>query len=427
MSIFIDKVKIKVQSGKGGDGVIAFLREKYVARGGPAGGNGGRGGSIFLLASKDVHNLSQFKYAKTIKAEGGGKGENKNRYGKDAEDIIIKVPVGTVVYETNEQENKYVVDLSLENQKYEIVKGGRGGRGNASFRSSVNRAPKIAENGVPGEEKEIILELKLLADVGIIGLPNAGKSTLLSVISNAKPEVADYAFTTITPNLGVVNLKGLEPFVIADLPGIIEGAHEGKGLGLRFLRHLERCRVLIHVIDVTNNQDAYQNYLKVNHELKLFHPSLLKRPMVIAASKIDDMVDDTNLKLLKRKIKNRKIFPISSLSEEGLFELISYCYDLLQQTPIYPIIGVEEKDEVKVYKAVEVDDYTIIKRSSNVFVIQGERVEKTYKMINLSTDEGILKLLAYLRRIKVDERLKNMNAKNGDTVILGDFEFDYYE
>lgn len=423
MSSFIDRVKIKVQSGKGGDGVIAFLREKYLARGGPAGGNGGRGGSVYLVASKDVHNLSQFKFSRIIKADDGGKGENKNCYGRYAEDIFVKVPVGTVVYE---EEDKFIVDMSIEGQKYEIAKGGRGGRGNASFRSSVNRAPKIAENGVPGETKTIVLELKMLADVGIIGLPNAGKSTLLSVISNAKPEIGDYEFTTINPNLGVVSIKDLTPFVVADLPGIIEGAHEGKGLGLRFLRHLERCRVLIHVIDVTAPGDVYENYLKVNRELKLYHPSLLKRPMVIAASKIDEMKDDTNLKLLRQKIKGKKIFPISSLSDEGIADLVYYCHDLLNETPVFPMIGDQASNEVKVYKAEDEELFTITRKSSNVFVIRGERVEKTYKMINISTDEGLLKLLAYLRKIKVDDRLKQMDAKDGDTVILGDFEFEYY-
>lgn len=421
--MFIDRVKIEVRSGKGGDGMIAFLTEKYIARGGPSGGNGGRGGSIIFEASKEVTTLVNFRYSKVIRAEDGQKGMTKNQYGRGAKDVIVKVPVGTVVYE--EESRALVVDLSTEGQQFVIAKGGRGGRGNACFKSSVNRAPRVAENGLPGENKRLILELKLLADVGLVGLPSVGKSTLLSVISNAEPEIADYEFTTIYPNLGVVNLPSAEPFVVADLPGLIEGAHLGKGLGLQFLRHLERCRVIVHVIDMSTTRDPVVDYRTIKNELKSYHSGLTKRPAIIAASKMDEPGAEVKLKALRKGVRGTKVYPISALTHEGINELMYECVRLLDTTPALPLDVSKEK--VKVYKAKQEEAlFDIVKENEHTFRIIGERVIRTYRLINISTDEGLLKLLAYLRKIRVEERLRELNAKDGDTVKLEDFEFDYF-
>ncbi len=421
--MFIDRVKIEVRSGKGGDGMIAFHTEKYVARGGPSGGNGGRGGSIIFEASKEVTTLVNFRFSKVIRAEDGQKGMPKNQYGRGAKDVTVKVPIGTVVYD--ETHKHLITDLSQEGQQFVIAKGGRGGRGNACFKSSVNRAPRVAENGLPGETKRLILELKLLADVGLVGLPSVGKSTLLSVISNAEPEIADYEFTTIYPNLGVVNLPGAEPFVVADLPGLIEGAHLGKGLGLQFLRHLERCRVIVHVIDMSSLRDPVNDYKTIKNELKSYQSGLTKRPAVIAASKMDEEGSNIKLKALRKGTRGIKIFPISALTHEGINELMYECVRLIQLTPAMPLDV--EATKVKVYQATKVEAlYDIIKEGEHRFRIIGERVLRTYRLINISTDEGLLRLLAYLRKIRVEDKLRDLNARDGDTVILEDFEFEYY-
>ncbi|MFA5236173.1 MAG: GTPase ObgE [Bacilli bacterium] len=421
--MFIDRVKIEVHSGKGGDGMIAFLTQKYIARGGPSGGNGGRGGSIVFVASKEVTTLVAFRYSKKIEAEDGAKGMSNNKYGRSAKDVYVKLPVGTVIYE--EPEHRLIADLSTEGQEFIVAKGGRGGRGNACFKSSVNRAPRIAENGVPGELKTLTLELKLLADVGLVGLPSVGKSTLLSVVSNAKPEIADYEFTTIYPNLGVVELPSAPSFVVADLPGLIEGAHLGKGLGLEFLRHLERCRVIVHVINMASGRDPVADYRVIKQELKTYQGGLAKRPAVIAASKMDEPGADEALKLLKRGVRKVKIFPISALTHEGINELMYECARLIKETPEMPLYVPSSEVKRYSYKG-KAAPFDIVKKNEHTFVITGERVTRTYRLINISTDEGLLKLLAYLRKLRVEDRLKEMGAQDGDTVILEDFEFDYY-
>ena len=293
--MFIDRAIIEVRSGKGGDGAISFRREKFVAKGGPDGGNGGRGASIYLRANKTINTLFNFRHSKTFIGQDGGKGEGSNCYGKYAPDIIVDVPIGTVVY--LEDGHEFLGDLNEDGKTLLVAKGGRGGKGNSCFKSSTNRVPKIAENGEPGEKKRLILELKLLADVGLVGFPSVGKSTFLSVVSSAKPEIADYPFTTIIPNLGVVTSKDGRSFVMADLPGIIEGAHDGKGLGLQFLRHIERCRIIVHVIDMgESGRDPYSDYQIISKELKEYGFGLDKRPVIYVASKMDEEGAEERLK-----------------------------------------------------------------------------------------------------------------------------------
>ncbi len=423
--MFIDRAVIEVRSGKGDDGAIAFLREKYVPKGGPAGGNGGRGASIYLRANSKINTLFNFRHSKAFIGDDGEKGGIKNQFGKYAEDVTIDVPIGTVVFE--EKEHKFLGDLNEDGKIIMVAKGGRGGRGNASFKSSTNRAPKIAENGEPGESKRLILELKLLADVGLVGYPSVGKSTLLSVVSKARPEIADYPFTTIIPNLGVVTTKDGRSFVMADLPGLIEGAHQGKGLGLQFLRHIERCRVIIHILDLSETgRDPYNDYVVINNELKSYGFGLDKRPCIIAVSKMDEEGAQEKLKELKKKLKE-PIIPFSSLTDEGIDELLYKVADLLDQTPMFPLYS-EESEELdhKLYELPEEEkEFFIEKIKPHVYRISGDKIVKFYRMTNISTDEGMMVLMTKLRKLKVDDELERCGAEDGDEVFLDDFSFEY--
>ena len=423
--MFIDRAVIEVRSGKGGDGAIAFLHEKYVAKGGPAGGNGGRGGSIFLRASKTINTLFNFRHSKTFIANDGEKGGIKNQYGKYAEDVIVDVPVGTVVY--LEKDKEFLGDLNEDGKIVMVAKGGRGGRGNSCFKSSTNRVPKIAENGEPGERKRLILELKLLADVGLVGFPSVGKSTLLSVVSAAKPEIADYPFTTITPNLGVVSVKDGSSFVMADLPGLIEGAHQGKGLGLQFLRHIERCRVIVHVVDLSETgRDPFEDYKIINNELKEYGFALDKRPQIIVASKMDEEGADEKLKKLEKQI-GKEIIPISAITEENIDKLLYKCSEVLKETPLFPLYDAKEEDlDHKTYTLEDEEPYFTIRRiDAHTWSIEGEKMLKFYHMTNISTDEGMMVLMSKIRSLRIDDELENRGATDGDTVILDDFEFEY--
>ena len=423
--MFIDRAVIEVRSGKGGDGMISFRREKYVAKGGPNGGNGGRGGSVYFVARSKINTLFNFRHSICIQANDGEKGGTKLQYGKYAEDVYVEVPVGTVIY--LEEGHKFLGDLNEDGKTIMVAKGGRGGKGNACFKSSTNRVPRIAENGEPGERKRIILELKLLADVGLVGYPSVGKSTILSVVSSARPEIADYPFTTIIPNLGVVSTKDKRSFVMADLPGLIDGAHLGKGLGLQFLRHIERCRVIVHVIDMSNNgRDAYEDYKAINNELKEYGFGLENRPQIVVASKMDEEGANEKLKALKKKIKV-DVYPISALLDEGIDELIYKCADLVETTPIFPLEGSEEEElDTKVYQLEEEKREFYIRRlDAHNFEIYGDKIIKFYRMSNISTDDGMMRLITHLRKIGVDEELERMGAKDGDNVILDDFSFDY--
>ncbi len=423
--MFIDRVVVEVRSGKGGDGMIAFLHEKYVAKGGPSGGNGGRGASIIFRANKSINTLFNFRHSKVIIGQDGGKGLTKNKYGRGADDVYVDVPLGTVVY--LEKNHEFLCDLSQDGQEVVVAKGGRGGRGNAAFKSDKNRVPRIAENGLPGETKRLILELKLLADVGLVGLPNAGKSTLLSVVSNANPEIADYPFTTIAPNLGVVNVSKYETFVMADLPGLIAGAHLGKGLGLTFLRHLERCRVIVHLVSMSD-ENPYESFKQIQNELKEYGMGLEKRPLIIVATKMDEDGAEDKLKEFKKKVK-AEVIPISSLTHDGINELVKKCYELVSKTDPFPLMGTKDKVETKVYNAYKDQKpiFEVIKERDHVYRLVGESIERTYSLINISTDEGLMRLINYLRKIEVEEALKEAGAEDGDSVFLCDFEFEYLE
>lgn len=425
--MFIDRAVIEVRSGKGGDGAIAFRREKYVPKGGPAGGNGGKGASIILRANSKINTLFNFRHSKCFIGEDGEKGGIKNQYGKNSTDVIVDVPVGTMVFE--EKDHRFLGDLSQDGLTLRVAKGGRGGRGNTCFKSSTNRVPRIAENGEPGESKRLILELKLLADVGFVGFPSVGKSTLLSVISAAKPEIADYPFTTIIPNLGVVTGKDGRSFVAADLPGIIEGAHIGKGLGLQFLRHIERCRIIVHVIDMSHtSRDPVSDYQIIKNELKEYGFGLEKRPVIYVASKMDEEGSLERLKEFEKKTKI-KCLPISALTEEGIDKLVYQCIDLLDKTPAFPLFDQEEEVlENKVYTLPDEEkEFEIKHPTNNTWVITGDKIIKFYKMTNISTDDGMMKLLTKLRKLKVDDKLEELGAKDGDLVILDDFTFEYYQ
>ena len=425
--MFIDRAVIEVRSGKGGDGAIAFRREKYVPKGGPAGGNGGRGASIFLRANSKINTLFNFRHSKCFVGQDGEKGGIKNQYGKGSEDVYIDVPVGTVVYE--EVNHRFIGDLSTDGLTLRVAKGGRGGRGNTCFKSSTNRVPKIAENGEPGEQKRLILELKLLADVGLVGFPSVGKSTLLSVVSSAKPEIADYPFTTIIPNLGVVHVKDGRSFVLADLPGIIEGAHQGKGLGLQFLRHIERCRIIVHVIDMSETgRDPVEDYKIIQGELNEYGFGLNKRPMIVVASKMDEDASEKRLEEFEKKT-GVKCLQISALTERGIDELLYKCADLLEKTPQFPLYDEQEEQlDNKVYSLPDDESEFEIKHpTQNTWVITGDKIIKFYKMTNISTDDGMMKLLTRLRKLKVDDKLEELGAKDGDLVILDDFTFEYYK
>ena len=423
--MFIDRAVIEVRSGKGGDGAIAFRREKYVAKGGPAGGNGGRGGSIYFRANKAINTLFNFRHSKTFIANDGEKGGTKNQYGKYAEDVYVDVPIGTVIYE--EDGHTFIGDLNEEGKTIRVVKGGRGGRGNTCFKSPTNRCPKIAENGEPGERKRLVLELKLLADVGLVGFPSVGKSTLLSVVSSARPEIADYPFTTIIPNLGVVNVKDGYSFVMADLPGLIEGAHLGKGLGLQFLRHIERCRVIVHIVDMSNNgRDPYEDYKIINKEIEEYRLNLSSRPMIVVASKMDEEGAKEKLKEFKKHYK-KPVIELSALIEQGIDEILYKCEELLKETPIFNLYD-DENEEVdhKLYTLKEEEkEFEIVKEKAHVYRIIGDKIIKFYRMTNISTDEGMMVLLTRIRKLKIDDALEDMGAEDGDLVYLDDFEFQY--
>ena len=426
--MLLDRAVIEVRSGAGGNGALSFHREKNVPKGGPDGGNGGRGGSIYLVARKNVNTLLAYRHSRLLAAEDGGKGDKCNRYGADAEDRYFDVPVGTVV--TEEETGKVLADLKEDGQVALVAKGGKGGRGNASFKSSRNRIPKIAQNGRPGEKKRLILELKLLADAALIGFPSVGKSTLLNIVTKANVPTADYPFTTLEPNLGVVSIKGTDmSFVLADMPGLIEGASQGKGLGIAFLRHIERCRVLIHMVSMSGERDPYESYLAINEELKTYKAALEERPQIVVASMMDYEGAEERKAEFDRKLGFESL-GISALTEENVEPLLKKTYELVQKTPEFPLYSEEELGGAKVYDAYEVEGrkgFLIKRPSEHRFEIVGEEVENYYHLINLSTDAGVSALIAFLEKLGIDEALKEKGAVDGDLVRPCDFEFESFE
>lgn len=426
-----DKVKITLVSGKGGDGAIAFRHEKCIENGGPYGGNGGKGGSISFVADNGIDTLSQYRFGKTFKAEEGGNGRSKLQYGKDGKDIILHVPCGTVVEDEN---GNRLADLLKHGDTYLAVEGGRGGRGNARFKSPKRRTPNIAENGRPGVTKSVYLELKRIADVGLVGYPNVGKSTFLSSVTRANAEIGDYAFTTLEPQLGVCFLDVDHSFVIADLPGLIQGASEGKGLGFTFLRHIERCRVLLHRVDLTTEEDPYQDFVQINKELETYSPKLRKRKRIVALNKADEDIPDEKIEDFKKKIgPDYEVFLISAKEKKGLKPLLKRLYKLVQEAKEEEKNNKPEAEDTgeKVYSAKNMDNgriplYQVVKRNDGYFEILGDRVVKTKRLINLKTDEGVERLLNYLERIGIEDALDKAGVKDGDTVRLDGYEFDYF-
>ena len=422
--MFTDYVKIHAEAGKGGNGAIAFRREKYVAAGGPDGGDGGRGGNVYFKVDKDANTLIEFRYKKKFKAENGENGEGGHRYGKSGEDLYIPVPIGTVIKDSETDE--VLADLSEPDQVALILKGGRGGKGNSHYATSTRQAPRFAEDGEPGESKDLTLELKLLADVGLIGFPNVGKSTFLSVVTSATPKIANYHFTTIEPNLGVVKSKYGDSFVIADIPGIIEGASNGIGLGIHFLRHIERTRLLLHFIDVsgTEGRNPVDDYYKVNEELKKYSEKLSKRTQIIVANKIDSMTDSSLYDNLEKVAKehNQKIFKISGVTGEGVEELMNYVSKILKTLPKENLIEIKEKE--KVYTLKDEDDFTITKEK-RAFVVKGEKVDRIMRKVNIEDYESLFYLHRKLDEIGLNQALKKQGIKDGDIVKIGDYEMEW--
>jgi GTPase len=429
--MFVDQTKIYVKGGDGGNGMVAFRREKYVPMGGPAGGDGGKGANVVFEVNEGLRTLMDFRYQRHWKAPRGEHGMSKNQHGKNAKDMIVKVPPGTVVMDAETKE--VIADLVENGQRAVIAKGGRGGRGNSRFATPSNPAPELAENGEPGQERDVILELKLLADVGLVGFPSVGKSTLLSVVSSAKPKIAEYHFTTIVPNLGMVETEDNRSFVMADLPGLIEGASEGVGLGHQFLRHIERTRVIVHVIDMaaTEGRDPYEDYLTINKELEEYNLRLTERPQVIVANKMDMPDAEENLQKFKERLEEDfPIFPISALSRKGLRELLFAIADKIEQTPEFPLEHVEEETGVNrvLYKhEADPEAFYITREPDGSFVISGEKVEKLFKMTNFQTEESVRRFSRQLRGLGVDDALRQKGAKDGDIVKLLEFEFEFVE
>lgn len=435
--MFVDQVKIKVKAGKGGDGMVAFRREKYVPNGGPAGGDGGKGGSVILKVDQGLRTLMDFRYHRIFKAKSGQNGMIKGMYGRGAKDTYIAVPEGTTVSDADTGE--ILGDLVEAGQELVVAKGGRGGRGNIHFASAKNPAPEIAENGEPGIERNLKLELKVLADVGLVGFPSVGKSTLLSVVTSAKPKIAEYHFTTLVPNLGMVRLDDGRDFVMADLPGLIEGASAGVGLGIQFLRHVERTRVILHLVDMSGmeGRDPYEDYLKINAELKSYDPSILERPQIVVASKMDMPDASENLARFKEKLaqdhtlaKQPEVMEISSLTHQGLEALMLRTADLLAQTPKFETVAEKELKQAGYYK-FEADEaeapFTISRDADATWILGGAKLEKLFKMTNLEHDESMMRFARQLRGMGVDDALRERGAKNGDLVRIGDFTFEFVE
>lgn len=421
--MFIDKARIFVKAGDGGNGMSSFRREKYVPRGGPNGGDGGRGGSVILTVDPNVNTLLDFRYKRHFKAAKGENGGTANKTGRDGEDLIVPVPPGTVV--RDEATGQLVADLTRPGQQVVVARGGRGGRGNARFVNSVHRAPTFAELGEPGEERWLSLELKLLADAGLIGYPSVGKSSILARVSAARPAIAAYHFTTLTPVLGVVDVGHGGSFVLADIPGLIEGAHAGVGLGHDFLRHIERTRVLIHVLDVSGleGRDPLEDYRHINQELALYNERLLQRPQIIAANKMDLAEARANYPRVAASLaqEGREVFPVSAATGEGLPALMQRVAELLAQQPL----ELEEQEEIKVYAPATEDQVVITRAEDGAFVVHAKSLERLVAMTNFDNDEAVRRFQHAWRRSGLEEILRQQGAQEGDTVRIGRQEFEY--
>ena len=425
--MFTDYAKIIIKSGDGGNGAVSFRREKYVAAGGPDGGDGGRGGSIYFIVDPDSNTLVDFRFKKKFKAENGKNGEGARKYGKSGEDLYVKVPIGTLIKDA--ETGKIIADLSHKGQKELILPGGRGGKGNSHFATSTRQAPRFSQDGEKGIEKEVILELKLLADVGLIGFPNVGKSTFLSKTTSATPKIADYHFTTLEPNLGVVKNDYGESFVIADIPGIIEGASNGTGLGLQFLRHIERTRLLLHVIDVSGieGRNPVDDFKTINEELKSYSEKLSKRKQIIVANKIDSMQDENLYNDLEKLAKenNMEIFKISAVTGEGISELLKRVSQVLKELPKEELY--DEVEDKKVYTLQEEQEGYTIKKEDGIFVVDGPAVDRVMRRVNLEDNESMYYFQKCLDSLGVNQKLKEAGVQEGDTVDICGWELEWYD
>lgn len=422
--MFVDEVNIKVLAGSGGDGCTAFRREKYVELGGPFGGNGGRGSDIIFKVDEGLRTLVDLRYNKIIKGQRGANGEGKNKNGKSAKDIVIKVPPGTVVRDNDT--NLLVCDLKKQGEEFVVAKGGRGGRGNTAFRTQNNPAPNFSEKGEPGEERYLKVELKLLADVGLVGMPSVGKSTILSKISRSKPKIAAYHFTTLVPNLGVVKTIDGRSFTVADLPGLIEGASLGEGLGDRFLKHIERTRVIAHIIDMSGyeGRDPYDDYIKIQKELEDFDSKLLNKESFIIANKMDIAGSKENLEKFKKKVNDKKIFEVSAINQTGLEEVLIYIADLLDEIKVAPLEEDKDFEDYILYKYKKEDPF-VVEKDGDTYILKGKEIEKLFRMTKFNSDEAILRFAKKLTKMGVDEKLESLGAKQGDIVKILDYQFEF--
>lgn len=423
--MFIDRARIFVQSGKGGDGMSSFRHEKFVPKGGPNGGDGGQGGNVVLVADRNVNTLVDFRFRRLFKAKPGGKGEGSNKYGRNAEDLVITVPLGTIV--KDEETGQVMADLSRDGQRAIVAKGGRGGRGNWHFRTSANRTPTFAERGEPGEERWLRLELKVLADVGLLGYPSVGKSSILRKVSAAQPEVAAYHFTTLNPILGVVNLPDHRSFVMADIPGLIDGASEGVGLGHDFLRHIERTKILIHVIDVSGieGRDPIEDYEKINAELAKYSEKLSRKQQIVAANKIDLLGDSDNLERLMDYMAAHgvEVYPICAMTGEGMDKLLERVWTMLEEY----VEELDETTEEVVYKAQNKPDFEVKRDDDGAFVITGARIENLVAMTNFDDDQSLRRFQRIWRYMELDKLLQEHGIQDGNTVRIYSMEFEYHK
>ncbi|MBR3161247.1 MAG: GTPase ObgE [Bacilli bacterium] len=421
--MFVDEVIVSLEAGHGGDGCMAFRREKYVPMGGPFGGTGGKGGDIIFKVDLGLRTLIDLRYQKFIKGNSGLNGQGKNKNGKGAADTIVSVPIGTTIrdYDTG----VVIADLVKNNQEVVVAYGGRGGRGNVALATKSNPCPSYCENGEPGEVRKVIVELRMLADVGLVGLPSVGKSTILSMISNANPKIASYHFTTLSPNLGVVKTKGYD-FTVADLPGLIEGASEGVGLGHKFLKHIERTKIIAHVIDMSGaeERDPYFDYLTIREELGKYSKKLLDKPEIIIANKMDIESSKKNLELFKKRIK-LPLYEVSAINNKGLDDVIRELEKLLKDIPDEVLFKNEEQESHVLYKFKQDKPFSIVKEG-NVYVIRGKEVERIFLMTNFNTEEAMVRFSNRLRKMGIDDELMKMGIMDGDIVRIRDYEFEWH-
>jgi GTPase len=429
--VFVDIAKVFVKGGDGGDGIVSYRRELYIPLGGPAGGDGGNGGDVIFRVDEGLRTLMDFRYQRHYKAPKGERGQTKNRHGAGADDMIVRVPPGTLLIDDDTKE--IIADMTRHGQEVVVAKGGRGGRGNSRFATANNPAPEIAEKGEEGQERYVILELKVMADVGLVGFPSVGKSTLLSMVSAAQPKIGAYHFTTLTPNLGVVDVGDGRSFVMADLPGLIEGAHQGVGLGHEFLRHVERTRIIVHIVDMSGSEgrDPYDDWVKINDELKLYNVKLEQRIQIVVANKMDIPEAEDLLQEFRRKLEEEhgitQVLPISAASRQGVQELVYKIADMLDSLPVELVEEPEEVDERVVYtysQKTDPKDFTV-RKENDVFIVESDSIEKMIKRINLNSHEAATRFARTLRKMGVDQALRTRGIEEGQTVRIGELEFEF--